>query len=851
MQKVHIFEVAPKIPKKLEKLLTLAYNLHWCWDPQCIDLFRRLDPDLWDEVGHNPVKLMRLVSQERFLEVQDDYGFVDHMERSMSNLEAYLKERSWFQREFPDRLSSAIAYFSAEFGIQECMAFYSGGLGVLAGDHMKSASDLGIPIVGVGLLYQKGYFQQYLNPDGWQQETYRINEFADMPLKLLRDDDGAPFKVKLDFPGRDVFLQCWQADVGRVPLYLMDTNCSENLPPDQSITDELYGGDLEKRMQQEIVLGIGGYRMLRRLGINPTVFHMNEGHSAFLALEHTRQLMDEHGLSFDQAREAAKTSSVFTTHTPVPAGNDVFPLELMEKYFRQYHQSMNLSYEEFINLGRIHPDNHKEGFCMPCLAIKFSGKTNAVSKLHNIVSRRMWRDLWPGLPENEIPIIHITNGVHPSTWISPEMSNLLTRYLGPQWRENPSDPDVWERIDKISDEELWRTHERGRERLVAFTRRRLKQQLIRRGATAAEIHDAEDALNPEILTIGFARRFAAYKRGTLLFKNLERLQKILNNRSYPLQFIFAGKAHPKDEPGKEIIREIIHFIRKSEIRHRMVFLENFNIGVARQMVQGVDLWLNTPRRGLEASGTSGMKAAFNGGLNMSVLDGWWDEGYKPALGWAIGKGEEYDDFNLQDDIESNAIYDLLEQEITPAFYERSPNGLPRKWIEYIKNSMKSLCREFSTNRMIFDYVNKLYLPAENACSKLSEGNFERVREISKWKEKIKSGWSEVRIIEVTEDSEYSHKVDGHYRIQVKIHLGALKPEDISPEIYFGRINEHREIYDGEAIPLDFVSSDEKGDALFTGNIRLDSSGRFGFSARVLPHRKRLLTGLEPGYIKWE
>ncbi|NQS99436.1 MAG: alpha-glucan family phosphorylase [candidate division Zixibacteria bacterium] len=851
MPKVHIFEVKPNIPKNLESLIDLAYNLHWCWNDLCEDLFQRIDPDIWEEVDHNPVKMLGRISQERFLELQKDDAFIDHLERSIRNLEVYLMERSWFQKEYPDRSGMQVAYFSAEFGIHECLPIYSGGLGVLAGDHLKSTSDLGIPILAVGLAYQKGFFQQYLNADGWQQETYKHLDFTNLPMKLVKDNNGHPVIIKIDFPGREVAVQCWKIDIGRAQLYLLDTNTTENNPADRTITDELYVGDLEKRIQQEIVLGIGGYRMLRALDKNPTVFHMNEGHSAFLAVERIRDLMHEHGLDWNEAKLAACAGNIFTTHTPVPAGNDVFPKYVIDKYFREYCASCGLSAEQFMNLGRIPGENENGEFVMPVLAMKLASHTNAVSKLHCQVSRRMWSNLWPGQPENEIPVVSITNGVHPPTWMSREMHNLLARYLGPQWEENPHDAELWRRVDRISDEELWRTHVRGRERLVAFARERLRQQLQNRGASQAEILEAENVLNPEFLTIGFGRRFATYKRATLILNNLDRLKEILTNNERPVQIIFAGKAHPKDEPGKKFIRKIIHISRDPAIRNRMVFIENYDICVGRNMVQGADVWLNNPRRLMEASGTSGMKAAFNGGLNLSILDGWWDEGFKPNLGWTIGKGEEYDDFDLQDDIESNALYDILEQEIVPLFYKKGPNGIPREWVHYMKESMKVLCPEYSTNRMTFEYTEMFYLPAYENFSRITQNEFALAKELSKWKRKVQKGWQQIKVLEVTKDNGTGFKVNDYYSVQVKVQLGALSAEDVSVELYCGKVDYDYKVMEGKSLTLDFIDSEGNGVAAFAGKIPLDNSGRHGFSVRVIPNREKLVAFRELGFITWE
>ncbi|MCH9023346.1 MAG: alpha-glucan family phosphorylase, partial [Planctomycetes bacterium] len=635
MRTVRTFVVVPSLPERLGDLRRIAYNLWWCWDHDAIDLFRRLDRKLWDECGHNPVKMLGQLTQEQLDEAASDEGVLAQMGRVGKKLEAYLNSPRWYDSVDSSEQTRPIAYFSAEFGFHECLPIYSGGLGILAGDHLKSASDLGLPLTGVGLLYRQGFFQQYLNNDGWQQEAYPENDFYNMPLKLVMGEDDKPIRFHVDIGGHDVVVQVWRVDVGRVQLYLMDTNLRCNRIEDRQITAQLYGGDSEMRIRQEIVLGIGGLRALKTMGIEPTVCHMNEGHAAFMALERIRVLMEEKDLSFAQAKEATQCGNVFTTHTPVPAGHDVFSPAMMEKYFGNYRKSLGLEWDAFLRLGRNRPGDMNDSFSMTVLALRLSSQRNGVSKLHGEISQKMLEHLWPGVPTEEIPVGSITNGIHLRSWISRDMRELFDRYLGPGWSDQPGNRAMFERIDQVPDEEIWRTHEKRRERLVLYARNHLRKQLQRRGANPSEITLAEEVLDPEALTIGFARRFATYKRGTLLFYDTERLAAILSDKDRPVQIIFAGKAHPKDTEGKELIRKIIHFSREEPFNRRIVFLENYNIDVARHLVQGVDVWLNTPQRGMEASGTSGMKVLVNGGLNLSILDGWWCEGYEPDTGWAI------------------------------------------------------------------------------------------------------------------------------------------------------------------------------------------------------------------------
>ncbi|MBI3195858.1 MAG: alpha-glucan family phosphorylase, partial [Ignavibacteriae bacterium] len=612
---IHTHTVAPSLPKELQCLHFIAYNLLWVWDHELMELFFRMDPDLWELTNHNPVMMLGSMSQQRLNTLSRDDAFMAQVERCCEKLKSYLSTTSsWFKKNHADAENLHIAYFSAEFGLTECLQNYSGGLGILAGDHLKSASDLGLPIIGIGLLYQQGYFRQYLNADGWQQERYPENDFYTLPLQLERNTNGKPKTITIELPGRSVAAQIWKVQVGRNPLYLLDTNIPQNNPQDQNITDQLYGGDKEMRIKQEILLGIGGYRALDELGYSPAVYHINEGHSAFLTLERSYDLMKSQHLSFAEAAEATMASMVFTTHTPVPAGNDYFPPELMKKYFSFTAEQLGLAFDEFLALGRQNPEDETEHFCMTVLALRMSGFSNGVSKLHGQVSRKLWQKVWEGIPSNELPISSITNGVHAPSWISRDMAGLFDRYLGPTWREDTGHHGMWSRVLHIPDEELWRTHERRRERLVAFARQRLGNQLTARGVPASEIAQAREVLNPDALTIGFARRFATYKRAALLLRNPERLTRILSNKERPVQIIFAGKAHPMDNAGKDLIRQIVHFERNPEVRRRMVFMEDYDMVVARYLVQGVDIWLNTPRRPLEASGTSGMKATLNGAL---------------------------------------------------------------------------------------------------------------------------------------------------------------------------------------------------------------------------------------------
>ena len=858
MKPIRTFNVVPSLPDSLGRLRDLAYNLRWAWDHATIALFRRLDDQLWETSGHNPIHMLGSIDQWQLEAAESDDGFRSHLDGVCRYYDRYLAgEGSWFQRAHGSSRGPLVAYFSAEFGLTECLSIFAGGLGLLAGEHLKSASDLGVPLVGVGLLYQQGYFSQRLNESGWQQEAYPDNDFSNLPLLLQRRPDGSPLIVEVDLAGQTVYAQVWLAQVGRVSLYLLDTNISANSRADSDITDQLYGGDLEMRIKQEILLGIGGYRALEALGLVPLVYHMNEGHSAFLALERVRRLMQTHDLSFGQAREAASAGLVFTTHTPVPAGHDYFPPALMDRYFSDYVRQVGISRWEFLGLGRQNPWNEGESFCMTVLALRMAAHSNGVSRLHGQVSRQMWQSIWPGVPADEIPIGHVTNGVHFRSWISQEMDQIYDRYLGPRWKEEPADESVWQQAQRIPAEELWRTHEIRRSRLVGFARRRLRRQLERRGAPQAEIEAADEVLDPKALTIGFARRFATYKRAALILCDPQRLARILNDPDRPVQLIFAGKAHPQDNPGKEVIRQIVALARQEEFRRRMVFLEDHDMAVARYLVQGADVWLNSPRRPLEASGTSGMKAAANGVLNLSTLDGWWDEAWSSAggqatpIGWAIGQGETYDNPDYQDQVEAESLYDILERDVIPTFYHRGADGLPRAWAARMKASIASLCHYFNTHRMVREYTERFYLLAAERSQQLASDGMARARALADWRAYVQSGWRHVRVEAVESDDGHELPVRGQVRARARVRLHQLRPEDVSVQLYLGRINSQGEIVEARAEPMRPLRQHEEGVWLFESDpVVCYRSGLHGYTVRVLPHHPDLVTDFLPGLVAW-
>ena len=860
MRPLRTFTIEPSLPEGLNPLLEIAYNLRWSWQGDAINLFRRLDPDGWEDTYHNPVAMLGRIDQDRLMEMASDEGFLAHLARTHSDLRSYMEKPGWWYKTYggdgsadaPTNREVQVAYFCAEFGITECLPIYSGGLGVLAGDHLKSASELDIPLVGIGLMYQQGYFRQRLNADGWQLELFPRNDFPNMPIRPVRDPDGQQVTIQVDMPGRKMKAQVWVAQVGRISLYLMDTNVPENSPEDRHITAQLYGGDQEMRIRQEILLGIGGVRMLRALGHSPKAYHMNEGHSAFLSMERIRLLMVEHGATFDEAREAVVASNVFTTHTPVPAGNDAFEPWLIDKYLSNYWEQLGLTREEFLALGRQEPDSQDEPMSLTVLSLRMSGFRNAVSKLHGEVSRKLWSGVWPGVPENEIPIYHITNGVHTRSWISHDMAALYDRYLGPGWHEKPADMSVWAAVDHIPDTELWRTHERRRERLVAFARRRLVEQLRKRGAGSAELADAQEILDPEALTIGFARRFATYKRANLLLADVERLSRLLNSPQRRVQIIFAGKAHPRDNPGKDLIRQIVHMTRRGEFRRSMVFLEDYDVNVARYLVQGVDMWLSTPLRPMEASGTSGMKVAANGGLNVSILDGWWAEGYEPMVGWAIGSGETYDDLEYQNTVESQALYDLLEKEIVPLFYDRGPDNIPRRWTERMKAAMGRLAPVFNTNRMVRQYAEMFYAPAARHLDELLSNELAQAKELSAWRRRLRDLFGNVRIESVSDDMDTvgGARIGRDIRVEAVVDLGGLAPQDLQVQLYFGALDSDGQLSEGQPLPMQQVDSTDGHRARYAVQMPCTRSGMTGYTVRVMPGHATLPDARELAMIRW-
>jgi len=851
LARIRSFEVVPSLPDKLKPLLDLAYNLWWSWHPEAVELFVRLDRKLWRESHHNPVRMLGSIDQEILETAAKDEGFLSSLDSVLDHLKRHMTRTPWHRGAGHDTGDATIAYFCAEFGLTECLQTYSGGLGLLAGDHLKSAAELGMPLVAVGLLYRHGYFQQYLNADGWQQEYYPDLDFANLPVRPVLDAKGEQVVVQVEMPGRAVKIAVWRVQVGRIPLYLLDTSLLDNDEADRQITGQLYGGDMEMRIKQEIVLGIGGLRALDAVGIHPDVCHMNEGHAAFLALERIRKTVATHDLTFDEARQQAAASHVFTTHTPVPAGIDRFPTDMVQRYFRDYVGTLKLDMEGLLALGRENVYDKNEFFSMAVLAIRTSCWANGVSRLHGKISRQMWQNIWPNLPEDETPITHVTNGVHARSWLSPDLMFMLNRYLGSRWQQSTTDHAVWEAVHDAPDDELWRIHEQRRQRLIVWARRKLKTQLQARGAAADTVRKTIDALDPSALTVGFARRFATYKRGNLFLRDPRRLQRMLNDAQRPVQFLIAGKAHPADGGGKDLIRQIVQFARESEAGHRIVFLENYDIQVARYLVQGCDVWLNNPRRGMEASGTSGMKAALNGLLNCSIMDGWWDEAADPDVGWSIGRGEDYANPDTADQLESQALYDLFENEIIPTFYDRDSHGVPRKWVARMKRCIARLAPVYNTNRMVQEYAQKLYFPALKRTRILSQRDLRASADLAHQKDKLRAAWGKIRVEAVESDTDKPLNVRQPLPIGVTVAMDGLAPGDLRVQVYAGRVNNDGRLVDAAAHDLDHAEDLGGGRHRFTGVIQPGTSGRHGFAVRVVPGGELFDHMPEPGLILWE
>ena len=842
--------VNPQLPERINKLSEISNNLWWSWNSEFLRLFQFIDLDLWLKVNKNPIKFLQNVSQDCLEKAAFNEDFLSKYDIISENFTNYINSKNtWFSKNYPNNKKDLIAYFSAEFGLDEIIPIYSGGLGILAGDHCKSASDLGIPFIGVGLLYKHGYFNQNITPDGSQESIYKPVNIYELPVIPVADSNGNDMVVSVDFPDRKVYLKVWKINIGRVSLYLLDSDIDLNHDNDKQITLKLYGGNQEMRIQQEIILGIGGMNVLKALNLNPTIFHMNEGHCSFVTLELIKNLMHEKDISFEIARDIASAKTAFTTHTPVPAGNDIFPISLVEKYFKNYWAELGINREEFLKLG-MKADTFESTFNMGVLALKIAGKKNGVSKLHGEVSRELFSDLWTNFDGEDSPITHVTNGVHTCSWLAPNLKDLYNKYFQPYWQENIHDNSVWEAIENIPDEELWNIHQRQKEKLLNLVKNNVKEQLQEINENYELIKELENSLNPNAFTIGFGRRFATYKRATLIFKDLERITKLLNDPLKPVQLVFAGKAHPADIEGQDLIKTIHELSKMPQFKGKIFILENYNISIARYLVSGVDIWLNNPRRPMEASGTSGQKASINGVPNFSILDGWWAEGYTGTNGWAIGDDTVYSSHEDQDIADSNSIYNLLENEIIPKYYEKDFNGVSHVWARLMKNSIKTCGGNYSTSRMLVDYVKNLYIPLINVTNKYYNKS-ENVTKYNNWKHNLYEAWNTIEVIQNNNMSDVSINAGNSISIGCDVFLNNISPDDITVQVYYGRFTENGNLENTTIIPIELTSKDKKQNKYtYETKLNLSTGGQYGYTFRVIPKNDMLLEPHNLNLVKW-
>jgi len=847
MKAIRSFTVQPRIPELLAPLQALALNLRWTWDEGAQAVFRAVDGSAWEASGHDPMATLRMIGQERLEALAADSGFIALVAAAHDDLRHHLEADLWFQRRAHGL--KGVAYFSPEFGIAEALPQYSGGLGVLAGDHLKAASGLGVPLVGVGLLYRQGYFRQELAPDGWQEQRYVTQDPHALALTPCAVEPGAAapqaMTVSVDQAGRPLLARIWRAQVGRIPLFLLDTHTEGNDDESADVTDRLYGGDTEHRLRQEILLGVGGVRALQLLGVTPQVFHTNEGHAGFLGLERIRRHVHDDGLTFTEAIEAVRSGTIFTTHTPVPAGIDRFSRELMERYFGSWADELGVSFDTLMALGQEPGQPHDAPFNMAVMGLRLAGFANGVSALHGRVSRHVFAGLWPGVPEDDVPIGSVTNGVHARSWVSPEMDDLFARHVGDEWAEG--DGEAWTAIGDVGDVDLWTALGKGRRRLVDLARQRRVASLRAHRAPPAELVWGENILDPDALTIGFARRFATYKRATLLLSQPDRLSDLLLAADRPVQLVFAGKAHPADDLGKDMIRQVVQFSRQPHVRHRVVFLEDYDIAVARVLYQGSDLWLNTPRRPLEACGTSGEKAALSGALNCSVSDGWWDECYTGDNGWAISSADHDDDLERRDRAEAASLFDLLERQIVPMFYERDADGLPHGWLTMVRSSLLSLGPFVIASRMVRDYVTDMYEPACARRLTVDADHHARARAMASWKARVRAGWSDVAV-EAVEGDGAPAAVGDERTVAATVTLADLSVTDVTVELVHGPVGPSGDIVEVTTTPMAGHGQGDRGRYRFEASFACARASRYGWSVRVVPAHPDLLTYTEVGPI---
>ena len=843
--------VNPQLPKSIEKLGEISENLWWSWNTEFLKIFKEIDIDLWEQCNKNPVKFLRLVDQEKLERASTDPEILKNYRINVDNFESYMKSRTtWFSKQYPENKDDVIAYFSAEYGLDETLPIYSGGLGILSGDHLKSASDLGIPIVAIGLLYKNGYFNQKINRNGEQVSEYYNIEMDNLPIKPLKDENGEDVIVNIKLQKDKLYIKVWKICVGRVNLYLLDTDIPENKEEYRGITLKLYGGDQEMRIRQEMVLGIGGVKVLQELGITPKVYHMNEGHSSFLVLEAIKQTIKQKQVSFEIAKDIVTAKTVFTTHTPVPAGNDIFPIGLVEKYFDGYWKDLGITKEQFLELGMKPRDESKNSFNMGILALKIAGKKNGVSRLHESVSRELFSDVWPDIAPQESPITYVTNGVHTCSWLAPNLKELYNQYLEPYWQDRIYSDETWKRIDKIPDKELWEAHKQRKIKLLKLVRDNVTARLKNNGVHYEKIREIVSGLNPDALTIGFARRFATYKRAALIFKDLERITQILNDTNRPVQIIFAGKAHPADKEGQDLIKYIHEISLMPQFKGKIFLLENYNINVARHLVSGVDVWLNNPRRPMEASGTSGEKASVNGVVNFSILDGWWAEGYNTKNGWAIGTNEEYYSYEEQDLADSESIYRTLEDKIIPAYYNKNEKSISETWIRLMKNSIMSTGGKYSTARMLVDYTEKLYMPLLNLTNKYFS-SLENVTEYNRIKQELYANWNDIKITQENNADNITVDAGNKIKVSCKVELPNIDKDYIQTECYYGKILENGIVEDINIMPMDLVEeNNETKTYTYETKIEMKTGGNYGYTFRVMPKHPMLLDPENLNLVKW-
>ena len=843
--------VNPQLPKSIERLSEIAENLWWSWNTEFLKIFKMIDIDLWERCGKNPIKFLKLVEQEKLEKASNNAEIIKVYKENVDNFDAYIKSKNtWFNKKYPNNKEDVIAYFSAEYGLDETIPIYSGGLGILSGDHLKSSSDLGIPLTAIGLLYKNGYFNQIIDKSGNQLTQYRDIDLDNLPIKPVKDETGEDLIISIKLPKEKLYIKVWQILVGRVKLYLLDTDIPENSAESRTITLRLYGGDQEMRIKQEMVLGIGGITLFKELEISPTVYHMNEGHSSFLVLEAIRNTIKEKQISFNIARDIISSKTVFTTHTPVPAGNDIFPVELMKKYFHGYWKDLGITEEEFLELGMKPKETAKTSFNMGILALKIAGKKNGVSKLHGAVSRELFSEVWPNIAPEESPITYVTNGIHTCSWLAPNLKELYNKYLEPYWQDKIYADETWEKIYKIPNDELWAAHRVRKEKLLKLVKENVTNRLRTKGFQYEQIKEMLSKLNPDALTIGFARRFATYKRATLIFKDLERITQIFNDEKRPIQIIFAGKAHPADKEGQDLIKYIHEISMMPQFKGKIILLENYNINIARYLVSGVDVWLNNPRRPMEASGTSGEKASINGVVNFSVLDGWWAEGYNFKNGWAIGTNDEYYSYEEQDIADSESLYRTLENKIIPIYYNKNKNGISEQWLELMKNSIVSTGGKYSTSRMLVDYTEKLYIPLCNLYNNHYK-NLEQVTEYNQIKQNLYASWNDIEITQEKNLDNITVNAGNKINVACKVKLPNIAKENVEIQCYYGKISDIGIIGDTNVVTMDLVGEDnENKEYLYKAEIQLKTGGDYGYTFRVMPKHEMLLDNANLDLVKW-